>query len=366
MCGELGNGKVAEMTSPMELVFKEYPLVDPTPGAVLVKIIQTNICGSELHIWKGHHPVIRSGALGHEMIGEIYALGDGVETDFVGTPVKIGDRIVSAYFLTCRKCPPCQQGQFNLCENAYKYWRLPTEQSPHFHGTFGTHYYIHSDQYFYKVPDNVSNSVAASANCALSQVYFGLEQGNVVAGETILIQGAGGLGLNAIAIAKEKQLRVIVIDGVESRLEQAKAFGADEVILIGDYPTLEERTAKILAMTNNRGVDVALEVAGVPQAFAEGVEYIRAGGRYIVIGNISPGQTVAFDPGYLTRKSVHIIPVLRYNPWYLKKALDFLERNVDRFPFETLLDAQFPLEDIQEALDQSAARTVTRATIIPT
>ena len=71
MCGELGNGKVAEMTSPMELVFKEYPLVDPTPGAVLVKIIQTNICGSELHIWKGHHPVIRSGALGHEMIGEI-------------------------------------------------------------------------------------------------------------------------------------------------------------------------------------------------------------------------------------------------------------------------------------------------------
>ena len=256
MCGELGNGKVAEMTSPMELVFKEYPLVDPTPGAVLVKIIQTNICGSELHIWKGHHPVIRSGALGHEMIGEIYALGDGVETDFAGTPVKVGDRIVSAYFLTCRKCPPCQQGQFNLCENAYKYWRLPTEQSPHFHGTFGTHYYIHSDQYFYKVPDNVSNSVAASANCALSQVYFGLEQGNVVSGETILIQGAGGLGLNAIAIAKEKKLRVIVIDGVESRLGQAKAFGADEVILIGDYPTLEERTAKILALTNNRGIDV--------------------------------------------------------------------------------------------------------------
>lgn len=366
MCGEVVKGRVAEMTSPMELVFKEYPLVDPTPGAVIVKIIQTNICGSELHIWKGNHPVIRSGALGHEMIGEIYALGDGVETDFAGNPVAVGDRIVSAYFLTCRKCPPCQQGQFNLCENAYKYWRLPTEESPHFHGTFGTHYYIHSDQYFYKVPDSVSNSVAASANCALSQVYFGLEQGNVTSGETLLIQGAGGLGLNAIAIAKEKQLRVIVMDGVESRLVQAKAFGADEVLLMGDYPTVEDRTAKIMALTNNRGVDVALEVAGVPQAFAEGVEYIRAGGRYIVIGNISPGQTVAFDPGYLTRKSVQIIPVLRYNPWYLKKALDFLARNVGRYPFETLLDAQFSLEDTQEALDQSAARTVTRATIIPT
>lgn len=360
------KGRVAEMTSPMELVFKEYPLVEPAPGAVIVKIIQTNICGSELHIWKGHHPVIRSGALGHEMIGEIHALGEGVETDFAGTPVKVGDRIVSAYFLTCRKCPPCQHGQFNLCENAYKYWRLPTEEAPHFHGTFGTHYYIHSDQYFYKVPDNISNSVAASANCALSQVYFGLEQGNVVSGETILIQGAGGLGLNAIAVAKEKQLKVIVVDGVESRLEQAKAFGADEVILISDFPTVEQRVAQIMRLTGYQGVDVALEVAGVPQAFAEGVEYIRAGGRYIVIGNISPGQTVEFDPGYLTRKAIQIIPVLRYNPWYLKKALDFLERNIDRYPFETLLDASFSFEEIKIALDESAKRTVTRATIIPT
>lgn len=360
------TGKVAEMTAPLELVYKEYPIVEPAPGAVIVKILQTNICGSELHIWKGHHPVIRSGALGHEMIGEIHSLGEGVETDFAGEPVQVGDRIVSAYFLTCRKCPPCQQGQFNLCENAYKYWRLPTAEAPHFHGTFGTHYYIHSDQYFYKVPDNVSNSVAASANCALSQVYFGLEQGDVKSGETILIQGAGGLGLNAIAIAKEKQLHVIVMDGVASRLEQAKAFGADEVIAMEDYPTVEARVEKVLALTNGRGVDVALEVAGVPQAFSEGVEHVRAGGRYIVIGNISPGQTVAFDPGYLTRKSVKIIPVLRYNPWYLKKALDFLARNVDRYPFETLLDAQFTFEEIQAALDQSAARTVTRATIIPT
>lgn len=161
-------------------------------------------------------------------------------------------------------------------------------------------------------------------------------------------------------------MKVIVVDGVESRLEQAKTFGADEVILISDFPTVEQRVAQIMRLTGNQGVDVALEVAGVPQAFAEGVEYIRAGGRYIVIGNISPGQTVEFDPGYLTRKAIQIIPVLRYNPWYLKKALDFLERNIDRYPFETLLDASFSFEEIKIALDESAKRTVTRATIIPT
>ncbi len=353
------------MTEPLQLEFREYPIVEPAPGAVIVKILQTNICGSELHIWRGHHPVIRSGALGHEMIGEIHALGEGVETDFASQPVKVGDRIVSAYFLTCRKCKPCQEGQFNLCENAYKYWRLPTEQAPHFHGTFGTHYYIHSDQYFYKVPDGVPDQVAASANCALSQVYFGLEEGEAKSGETLLIQGAGGLGLNAIAVAKEKQLRVIVIDAVESRLEQARRFGADEVISFSEYPALDMRVNRVMELTGGAGADVALEVAGVPAAFSEGVQHVRAGGRYIVIGNISPGQTVEFDPGYLTRKGVKIIPVLRYNPWYLKKSLDFLARNLDRYPFETLLDSKFHLEDIKDALDKSANREVTRATIVP-
>lgn len=365
ICNGDNKGIVAEMTEPLQLEFKEYPIIEPTPGAVIVKILQTNICGSELHIWKGHHPVIRSGALGHEMIGEIYALGEGVDTDFAGHPVQVGDRIVSAYFLTCRKCKPCQEGQFNLCENAYKYWRLPTDQEPHFHGTFGTHYYIHSDQYFYKVPDEIPNNIAASANCALSQVYFGLEEGDVKSGETLLVQGAGGLGLNAIAVAKEKQLKVIVMDGVDSRLEHAKKFGADEVISFNHYPTLEARINKVMELTGGFGVDVALEVAGVPAAFSEGVQLIRPGGRYIAIGNISPGQTVEFDPGYLTRKGVKIIPVLRYNPWYLKKALEFLVRNIERYPFETLLDSQFKLGDIKDALDKSAKREVTRATIIP-
>ncbi|MCG7344796.1 zinc-binding dehydrogenase [Sporosarcina sp. ACRSL] len=358
------KGLVAEMTEPMKLEFKEYPIVEPTPGGVIVKVLQTNICGSELHIWKGLHPVIRSGALGHEMIGEIFALGEGVTEDFAGQPIKVGDRVVSAYFLTCRKCKPCQEGQFNLCENAYKFWRLPTEQAPHFHGTFGTHYYIHPDQYFYKVPDEIRNNVAASANCALSQVYFGLETGQVKAGETILVQGAGGLGLNAIAVAKEKNLRVIAVDAVDSRLEQAKQFGADEVISFTDYPTLEARVERVHELTDGAGVDVAMEVTGVPAAFSEGVHHIRVGGRYIAIGNISPGQTVAFDPGLLTRKAITIYPVLRYHPWYLKKSLDFLARNIDRYPFETLLDAEFKLEDIKGALDKSASREVTRATIV--
>lgn len=358
------KGKVAVMTEPGKLTFAEYEMPEVGPGAILAKVIRTNVCGSELHIWKGHHPTKKSGVMGHEMVGRIERLGAGVETDFAGNPVKIGDRIAATYFLTCRKCLPCQQGQFHLCENAYKFWAKNPEEAPHFHGSFATHYYIHPEQYFYKVPDNVPDSAAASANCALSQVYFGLDKANVRYGETVVIQGAGGLGLNAAAVAKEFGATVIVIDGVISRLEKARLFGADHLLDMNEYDTTEKRAKAVLQLTGGKGADVGMELTGVPVAFNEGIQLIRTGGRYVSIGNISPGQLTPFDPGLMTRKSIQIIPVVRYDPWYLNKALQLLSNTIDKYPFDEMLDADFTLEDISVALDKSASREITRASII--
>jgi D-arabinose 1-dehydrogenase-like Zn-dependent alcohol dehydrogenase len=298
------------------------------------------------------------------MIGTIAELGEGVTHDHAGTPVDIGDRIVATYFIACKKCNPCQQGQFNLCTNAYQFWSRQPEEAPHFHGTFATHYYIHADQYFYKVPDEISDRTAASANCALSQVYFGLEQAALNYGETVVIQGAGGLGLNAAAVAKEKGATVIVVDGVSSRLAMAKQFGADHLIDMTEYDTKEKRIEKIRSLSQGFGADVVMEVAGVPAAFAEGFELARPGGRFVTMGNVAPGKTIEFDPGLLTRHNVTIIPVLRYNPWYLKKSLDFLAANQTKYAFEELLDAEFSMQDIESALAQSAQRTVIRASIV--
>src|SRR5699024_1846809 len=257
-------GTVAVMNEPERLSYQKYKLPKPEPGAVLLKVRRTNICGSELHIWRGQHPTKKSDVLGHEMIGEVFALGNEVTTDFDGTPIKKSDRIVSAYYITCKKCNSCKEGQFHLCEHAYDFWNQQPESPPHFHGTFATHYYIHPDQYFYKVPDNVSDGSAASANCALSQVYFGMDKSGLTYNQTIVIQGAGGLGLNAVAVAREKGATVIVVDGVESRLQQAKKFGADYTINLNDYETLEDRAQAIRDLTDGTGADFAMEVAGVP------------------------------------------------------------------------------------------------------
>src|SRR5260370_15502728 len=164
--------------------------------------------------------------LGHEMMGRVLAVGPGVESDYAGAALRPGDRVVCPYFITCRRCPACQAGLFNLCTNCYRHWSLPADAPPHFHGAFRTHYYVHPDQYLYKVPDGVPDAAAASANCALSELLYGLDQAGVAAGEQGVVHGAGGLGLCALAVAKARAARTIVIDGVARRLGLAPPVGA--------------------------------------------------------------------------------------------------------------------------------------------
>jgi D-arabinose 1-dehydrogenase-like Zn-dependent alcohol dehydrogenase len=198
------RGRLIYLSAPQQIEYLDFDLPEPEPGSILARVARANVCGSELHIWKGLHPTVKQCVMGHEMVGRVAALGAGVETDFASQPLRVGDRIAAVYYLTCHKCRACRLAQFNLCENAYRYWMQGPQSPPHFHGTFGTHYYIHPEQYVYRVPDEVSDQVASFANCALAQVYYGLDRAELRAGETLVIQGAGGLGLAAIAVAKER------------------------------------------------------------------------------------------------------------------------------------------------------------------
>ena len=359
-----GRGRLVYLSAPQQVEFLEFDLPRPEPGAILARVTRANVCGSELHIWKGLHPTVKRCVMGHEMVGRVEALGEGVETDFAGQPLRVGDRIAATYFLCCRRCRACRNGQFNLCENAYRYWMQGPQDPPHFHGTFGTHYYIHPDQYVYRVPYSVNDRVASFANCALAQVYYGLDRAELKAGETVVIQGAGGLGLSAIAVAKERGARVIAIDGVGYRLEAAEAFGADEIVDLREYETPQARAERVASLADGWGADVGIELTGVPAAFSEGVFLVRPGGRYVSIGNISPGLTTEFDPGALTRRSVQIIPIVRYQPWYLQRVLRLLAETATRFPWASLVDTDFAFDDVEEALHKSERREVRRASIV--
>jgi threonine dehydrogenase-like Zn-dependent dehydrogenase len=360
-------GRLASLVGPAEVVIKEFEVPEPRPGELLVRVRRANLCGSELHIFHFHHPLIRECVLGHEFIGEIAVLGEGVTTDYAGQPVSVGDRITAAYFITCHRCAACLLGDVHLCEHAYDYWSRPAETAPHFHGTFATHYLVHRDQYFYKVPDAVGDAAAAGANCGLSQVLFALDEVGLQAGQSLVIQGAGGLGLYAAAVARETGAHVIMVEGAPERIAVAQRFGVDEVVDMGQHPTTESRVARVRELAGRRGADVVIEVAGVPAAFTEALELVRPGGTVISIGNVNVGTAheLALSPGLITRKALRVQGFVRYRPWYLHRSLRFLERRQSLHPFDALSDRAYGLDEIGEAIARGEERRVARPAIVP-
>jgi len=356
------KGRVAFIPTAHKIEFHEYDVPAPAAGGLVAAVTQTNVCGSEVHMWKGEFG--RRGVMpGHEMSGRIEALGAGVRTDWAGVPVKEGDRIAPVYYTVCNRCVNCVRGNHAACTAKVVGARHPDEP-PHFTATFATHYVVKPDQHFYRIPDNVPDLVASSANCAMSQVFWSLDRGRLSYGETIVVLGAGGLGLHAMAIAKARGARVLAVAGVDLRLREARRFGADETVDMREYADAEARDKRVRELCAG-WPDVVLEVAGVPEAFSEALRMVRVGGRVIEVGNISSGLTVQLPPSVITFKSLEIIGVATYPPHYLKKSLDFLAANIDRLPYREMCDATFPLSRAAEALDKSERREVTRAGLLP-
>jgi threonine dehydrogenase-like Zn-dependent dehydrogenase len=360
-----GTGRIAALVGPASAELQEYPLPDPGPGAVLLRVRRANVCGTDVHQWHYESLLLREAGLGHEFVGEVVALGEGVTTDYAGQPVAVGDRVVPVYYLTCHRCPPCLRSEFNLCQNGLAEWRIKPAEAPHFRSGFATHYHVFPGQYFYKVPDEVDDATVAGANCGLAQMLFVIDQVGIEAGETLVVQGAGGLGLYAAAVAAERGARVIAIDGVPERLELARRFGAVETVSLADLPESADRVARVQELTGGVGADMVLEVTGVPASFVEAVELARVGGRIASVGNLNAEADVTMTPGIVTRKSVHIHGVLRYHPWYLHKAIAFLARRQHLHPFEAFSDRSFPLDEVTEALKAGESRSVARVAIVP-
>jgi len=342
----LGPGKGYEI--------QEFEVPTPEPGGIVIKVSMGGICGSDLHIWRGDSPMfaMMAGSVGgHEMTGRVHSLGAGVTTDSLGRPLKEGDRVAYAYFYPCHRCYQCNKGEMATCPN--KLMTMGASISK-FSGAYGEYYYLKPGGWVFKVPDAVTDEMATPVNCALSQVTYGLQKAGMRYGDTVVVQGAGGLGLNAIAVAKEMGAdAVIAIDGVSNRLALAKRFGADEVIDISQTTSWAERVAKVKALTGGRGGDIVVEVVGVPDVITEGLQMLREGGTYLEIGNISFGRTVALDPSTLVWGSKRIQGVIMYDPWVIPEALDFLVRTKDKYPHGDVISHKFKLEDINNAFENS-------------
>lgn len=358
-----GQGK------PMEL--REYDVPDPEPGAVVLRTTMANVCGSDVHQWRGEFDVAKFGRpypqiLGHEMTGRVHALGDGIGTDTAGQPLRVGDRVVFRYFYPCGHCRACMKGITRACPDARFYLRKSCDSAPHFVGAFGDYYYVYPGAAIYRVPDELPDAAVAGINCALSQVVGGLQLAGIRIGDNVVIQGAGGLGVYACAVAREMgAARIVVIDRVDERLELARQFGADAVVDLREYATQAARIERVKALTDDWGGDVVMELVGNPNVVDEGLRMVALEGTYLEVGNINVGWETKLDPSWILFGNRRIIGVAHYEAEHLKGALDLMLRTRHTYPYHKIVSHTFSLDQINEAFKQQEGGHITRGAIAP-
>jgi threonine dehydrogenase-like Zn-dependent dehydrogenase len=183
---------------------------------------------------------------------------------------------------------------------------------------------------------------------------------------TVLVQGAGGLGLSTAAIAREMGgARVIMIDKLPERLKLAREFGVDHTIDMNEFPTPEARLERIMQLTGGKGVDVAVEVVGRPEVIAEGLDLLAPSGVYLTMGLVTGGLISHLDMEKVVHKGLTIVGSGNYKSWVMPKVLDLLVRTKDRYPFDRLVSHKFKLSDVNEGIRMSLEGKVVRAGLVP-
>jgi threonine dehydrogenase-like Zn-dependent dehydrogenase len=331
------------------LQIREVPIRDVEPMGVLLKVEMAGICGTDVHSQRGEltiKPPLPT-IPGHETIGKIVALGLGRLHDVSGEPLKEGDRVMWAH-VDCGECYGCEVARDSVqCTKRMFYGYAPPSALL---GGFAEYEYLTPLTKIVKVPEELTDEEAIGVGCAFRTVVGGFERfGGIRFQENVVVQGSGPVGLyTAIVAAESGAGKVIVIGAPSGRLELAKKWGATHTINIDEVKDPAARADVVRSLTSGRGPEVVVEASGVPMAFAEGLDMIQKGGRYLVMGQTS-AATIPVAPGIITGKGLSVIGGSGASIPHYYKALQFIKNKRTKYPFADLVTHKFQLEDIMKA-----------------
>jgi len=367
------KGKVAVLDKVEgQFTIKEYPLPDVSSQALLVKIELCGVCGTDVHTYYGKladapFPVV----LGHEITGTIVDIGSQVKKDFLGKPVKVGDRIVLVPAIHCKQCYYCSIAKTpSKCLNMISYGFLPLKE-PYFTGGYADHLYLfHPKTEFFKTDAPPEVAVFAEP---LAIAIHAVDRAKIKPGQTAVVQGTGAIGLLTLICAKSAGATRVAVVGRrrKERLELAKELGADLTINMEEIPDVKERIRMIKDFsTTGYGADVVFECAGVPQAFWEGIQYLRDSATFCEVGHFTDTGKIEINPCKdILEKNITIEGIYDNEADHFARALPMLEKKIA--PFERIISHYLPLERLQEAVEAIAkgvnidGRAVIKAVIQP-
>jgi L-iditol 2-dehydrogenase len=295
-----GTMRAAVLHGIRDLVIEERRTPSPDPGEVLVKVSSVGICGSDVHYFEhgriGDHVVESPMVLGHEAAGQIVAVGKEVTTE------RIGSRVALEPGIGCRQCSYCHQGRYNLCPDMRFFATPPID------GALCEYVVVPAD-HAYAVPDGMSDDAAALVE-PLSVAIWAHRTARLGAGSTVLIAGAGAIGLLVTQVAAALGATEIIVSDVDAgRLELARSFGATAV-LDATQPATNDATKP----AGGLAVDAFIECSGAPAAVRAGLPAVRPGGTVVLVGMGADELTLPLS--LLQRREINVTGTFRYaNTW---------------------------------------------------
>ena len=320
-----------------------------SPTDAIVRITTTTICGTDLHILKGDVPEVTDGRiLGHEGVGVVEAVGESVSS------FKPGDRVLISCITSCGRCGNCKKGMYSHCENGGG-WILG-------HLIDGT------QAEYVRIPfaDNSLHALSAGADeeaiVMLSDILptgfeCGVLNGAVKPGDTVAIVGAGPIGLASLLTAQfYSPGEIIMVDVDENRLEVSKQFGATQVVNSSSGSAVET----IMALTNGRGVDVAMEAVGIPTTFVICQQIVAPGGHIANIGVHGKGVQLNLDKLWshnitLTTRLVDTVTTPMLLKTVMAGKVDPKQLVTHRFGLDEIMDAY---DTFGDAMKQNALKVI--------
>jgi len=348
--------------------------------AALIQIGACGVCGTDLHILKGHWPkqLPWPFTLGHELGGVIVEAGSEFTEDFMSKPLRVGSRVMIPPLMPCGRCYYCihYPESANKCLTPVYYGRyLGFDKPPHLWGGFAEYVYVDLEALpgtkIYKLPDDMPLRLGALAEPLTSCIRAfnrAVRVGGFKWGDTVVIQGSGPIGILAVAAAQEMGAgRVICVGASEKpRLELARKFGAEATVDIERYQTADARVARVRELVGGFGADLVMDCSGHPSAGPEGIEFLRDGGSYVEMGQFTDAGAITTSWHRICAKDINVLGSWAFTGNDLPLGVDMLYRGQNKYPwFDMQTLYPFSEEGIARAVADAIAMKTVKPTIVP-
>lgn len=333
--------RASVMTGVRTLEIEDRPVPTPAPYEVLIEVAAVGVCGSDVHYYRegriGDFVVNDPMVLGHELSGRIAAVGDGVDES------RIGQRVAVEPQHPCRRCKQCMAGRYNLCPEMKFYATPPVD------GAFCRYVTIDAD-FAHPVPDSLSDEAAALLE-PLSVAVTTMRKAGIVPGSSILIAGAGPIGIITAQAARAfGAARIVVSDPVASRRERALTFGATEVIdpMVDDVASLDPQ------------VDVFVDASGAIPAVQSGICAVGPAGRVVLVGMGADNYPLPIS--HIQNLEITVTGVFRYTDTW-PAAIHLASSGL--VDLDRLVTGRYDLEHVADALESDTDPASLKSIVVP-